>query len=949
MSDVRTIRFTVNGSTMERSVETRVSLAEFLRDDLRLTGTHVGCEHGSCGACTVMVNGAAVRGCLMLAVQADGAEVRTVENLGTPGKLNRLQRAFSTHHALQCGFCTPGILMTLTAFIERRGNDAAPPSDAEVRELLSGNICRCTGYEGIVAAAKDALGAASKAAPHDAQAPSQYFGASVARKEDPALLTGQGRFVDDIQPDRLLHAHVLRSPHAHARILGIDYAHASALPGVRAVYAFRDLPEALQRKTMPLMSANPAIRQPISQWTLAKDEVCYVGESVAVVIAESRRIAEDAAAMVHVDYEPLSAVSDVREGLKPGAPTVHSTSENNLVASVPYVVGDVDAAFARAAHTIKASFSTHRGGGFSMETRGCLALHDPDFGATTLYVTSQSPHRVKRVLMELLDFVDHEIRVVAPDVGGGFGPKGSFYPEYALITACAMRLKQPVKWIEDRSENFIATQQERDQFWDLEIAIDANARILGLRGRLIHENGAYVAPLGLILPIIAVTHVQGPYVVPNFNIEMVVAFTNKVPTSPVRGAGRPQAVFVMERLMDRIAQATGLDRAEVRRRNFIQPAQMPYNCQLIGRDGQPVIYDSGNYPEAQRRVLEMARYAGFRTRQVLARREGRYIGIGIANFVEGTGLGPYESATVRIGTNGRIEVCSGAASQGQSHKTTLAQICADQLQVPVEDIDVVIGDTGAIAIGVGTFGARSAVNAGSAVHMAALEVRNKALFLAANMLKTSPEKLEVGEACVYSPAEPALRKTFREIAIYAAGSPGYMLPGGVTPGLEHTGYFTPIRSTYSNGSHVAEVEVDIGTGHITLLHYWVLDDCGRAINPMVVHGQVIGGVVHGIGNALLERLVYDEHAQPLTSTFGEYLLPLATDVPHIEVSHMESPSPLNPLGVKGAGEGGTLPAIAAIISAVEDALTPFGVTIDEAPITPIRIVELMRTASRAGA
>ncbi len=774
-----------------------------------------------------------------------------------------------------------------------------------------------------------------------------YFGRSILRKEDPALLTGRGRFVDDLQPERLLHACIVRSPHAHARIVSINCAAAAAVEGVQAVYAFSDLPDALQRKRLPLMSANPLIRQPLTQPVMAQDEVRYVGESVAVVIAESRRVAEDAAALVAVDYEPLPAVCDVREGLKPGAPTVHAGIKNNLVAQVPFVVGDVDAAFRRASRTLSACFNTHRGGAFSMETRGCLAVHDPDLGANTLYVTSQSPHRIKRVLMDMLEFADHEIRVIAPDVGGGFGPKGSFYPEYALITACAMRLARPVKWIEDRRENFVATQQERDQFWDLDVAIDADARILGLRGRLLHENGAYVAPLGLILPWIAVTHVQGPYVIPNFSIEMVVAFTNKVPTSPVRGAGRPQAVFVMERLMDRIARATGLDPAEVRRRNFIQPSQMPYNCQLIARDGRPVIYDSGDYPEAQRRALEMARYAEFRAKQAAARMGGRHLGIGMASFVEGTGLGPYESATVRIATNGKIIVCSGAAPQGQSHKTMLAQICADQLQIPPDNIDVVTGDTGAIAIGVGTFGARSAVNAGNAAHVAAMEVRNKAILLAASMLKVSAEKLELKAGYVYNVAQPEQRRSFREIAIYAAGSPGYSLPGGVTPGLEHTAYFTPERSTYSNGCHVVEAEVDIWTGQVTLNGYWIVDDCGRAINPKVVYGQVLGGAAHGIGNALLERLVYDEDAQPLTTNFGEYLLPLATDVPRIAVGHMVSPSPLNPLGVKGAGEGGTLPAIAAVIAAVEDALTPFGVTLDEAPISPMRIVELIRQAAPA--
>jgi carbon-monoxide dehydrogenase large subunit len=368
---------------------------------------------------------------------------------------------------------------------------------------------------------------------------------------------------------------------------------------------------------------------------------------------------------------------------------------------------------------------------------------------------------------------------------------------------------------------------------------------------------------------------------------------------------------------------------------------------LIARDGKPVIYDSGDYPQAQRRALEMAHYETFRGRQLAARSAGRHIGIGMASFVEGTGLGPYESATVRVATNGKIVVCTGASPQGQSHKTTLAQICADQLQVAPDAIEIVTGDTGAIAMGVGTFAARSAVNAGSAVHVAGKGVREKAILLAASMLKVSPEKLELKGGFVYNVAQPEQRRSFREIAIYAAGSPGYSLPGAVTPGLEHTAYFQPERSTYSNGCHVVEAEVDIWTGHVTLCGYWIVDDCGRAINPKVVYGQVLGGTAHGIGNALLERLIYDEYAQPLTTTFADYLLPLATDVPHIEIGHIESPSPLNPLGVKGAGEGGTLPATAAIIAAIEDALSPFGVTINEAPISPMRIVELIREAAPA--
>ncbi len=773
-----------------------------------------------------------------------------------------------------------------------------------------------------------------------------YFGASVARKEDPAFLTGQGKYLDDMQPQGLLHALMVRSPHAHARIRGIDKTAARAAPGVHAVYTHEDLPEKVRRKPLPLLVLSPAFKNASTQYVLAKEETRYAGEPVAIVVAESRALAEDAADLLQIDYEPLPAVSDVMDGLAPDAPRVHTGSPSNVIATVPFEHGDADAAFTRAAKVVKASFRTHRGGGFSIETRGAMAMHDEDMGVTNLYATSQSPHRVKRILLDILELDEHKIRVIAPDVGGGFGPKGGFYPEYVSIVFCAQALKRPVKWIEDRRENFMATHQERDQYWDLELAVDADARILGIRGRMVHDSGAYVAPpLGPVLPWIAMTHVQGPYVIPNFKVELVVAFTNKVATSPVRGAGRPQAVFVMERLMDHLAKATGLDRAEVRRRNFIKPEQMPFNCKLLARDGRPVIYDSGDYPETQRRTLANADYTTFPARQAAARKQGRYVGIGIANFVEGTGLGPYEGSTVRVATNGKITVYTGAAPQGQSHKTTFAQICADQLGVPPEQIEIVTGDTGLIAQGVGTFAARSAVNAGNAMHLASKEVRHKAILLAAQMMKISPEEMEVGDGCVYSVKNPDLRKTLREIAGYGAGLPGVMLPDGISPGLEHTAYFTPERSTYSNGCHVVEAEVDIGTGHVTLNRYCVVDDCGRPINPTVVHGQVLGGIAHGIGNALLERMQYDENAQPLTTSFADYLLPLATDMPRVELDHTITPSPLNPLGVKGAGEGGTLPAIAAIVSAIENALTPFGVRIDEMPVTPMRIVELIREAS----
>jgi carbon-monoxide dehydrogenase large subunit len=774
----------------------------------------------------------------------------------------------------------------------------------------------------------------------------KWFGASVRRKEDPNLLTGNGRFVDDIVLPGMLHAAFVRSAHAHALVRGIDVAAAMALPGVHLVMTFADLPAPLRDNALPLFVPHPAITQLFLPTTLASTEVRYVGEPLAVVVAESRYVAEDAAALVAVDYEPLQAVSDCAAAIEPAAPLAHAGASSNIAARLPISHGEPDAAFARAAHVFRERISLHRGGPFSMEARGLVASYDKASDAYLVYVSCQGAHRIKRGLLDLLDLADHQLRVVAPDVGGGFGPKGAIYPEYPTVAVCAGKLGKPVKWIEDRRENFLATHQERDQRWDVAIAVDAEARIVGLRGRLIHETGAYL-PWGLVLPWIAATTVPGPYQVPSFGIEVVVAYTNKISTTPVRGAGRPEGVFVMERLMDRVARELNLDPAQVRQRNFVRPEQMPYKVGIVSRDGRPVTYDSGDYPAVQGAALKAADYAGFARRQEEARRAGRYLGIGIANAVESTGLGPYEGATVRISTTGRIAVYTGATPQGQSHKTVLAQIAADQLGAHYDDVTVVTADTADIAFGVGTFAARTAVNAGSSVHLAAVEVATKIKRIAADMMEVAEDDLELNAGFAEVRGVPGLRRSFREIAVKSIGMPGFSMAGSYAPGLENTAYFQPDQSTYANGTHVAELEVDVETGRMTIVRYTVLHDCGRVINPMVVAGQVVGGVAHGVGNALFERLVYDGQAQPLSVNFGEYLLPLATDMPVVDIHHSETPSPLNPLGLKGAGEAGTIPAIAAIIAAVENALTPFAVTIAEAPISPQRIVELIAAASAA--
>jgi carbon-monoxide dehydrogenase large subunit len=543
-------------------------------------------------------------------------------------------------------------------------------------------------------------------------------------------------------------------------------------------------------------------------------------------------------------------------------------------------------------------------------------------------------------MLELFDIGDSQLRVMAPDVGGGFGPKGSFYPEYANISIASKMLGRPVKWIEDRRENFLTTHQERDQYWDVEIAVDDDAKILGVRGRLVHDNGAYV-PWGIVVPWISATTVPGPYVIPAFKLEVYSMYTNKIQVTSVRGAGRPQAVVAMERLMDRVANELHLDPAEVRRRNFIQPEQMPYNVGIIFRDGRPVTYDSGDYPACQQAALDQADYAGFAKRQQAARERGRYLGIGMANGVEATGLGPYEGATVKISTTGKITVYTSAVPQGQSHKTTLAQIAADQLNANPTDITVVTGDTANLGLGVGTFAARTAVNAGSSVHMAAIEVAKKIKAYAAVILSKNPEDLEIENDVVFDKANPSISCKLKEVAVKSVGMPGFAMPNGMQPGLEHTSYFMPDRSTYSNATIVAEVEVDVGTGMVDIHRMCIAHDCGKVINPMVVNGQIIGGAAHGIGNALLEEMVFDENAQPVSTNFGEYLMPLSTNMPVIDLVHLETPSPLNPLGVKGAGESGTIPAIAAIIGAVENALKPFDVKISQAPISPQKIIELL--------
>ncbi|MEP9375378.1 xanthine dehydrogenase family protein molybdopterin-binding subunit [Aquabacter sp. CN5-332] len=768
----------------------------------------------------------------------------------------------------------------------------------------------------------------------------KWIGHPVPRLEDGALLRGQGRFVDDIELPGLLHGAFLRSPLAHARITSLDVSAAEALPGVRRVLTYADLRPLLTCDRIPLAMPSGAIRFDVDPFVLAKDEVCHVGEPIALVVAESRHVAEDALALIEIELDALPAVVDPRLGLAPGAPQARTDCPDNLVAKMSAAYGDVESAFASAAHVIAEEFHIHKGGGHSIEPRGIVARFDGGDDLMTVWDSTQMPHQAKRVLVRTLGLFEHQVRVIAPDVGGGFGPKFVFHPEELAVAAAALLLKAPVKWIEDRFENFMSTVQERDQYWSVEVASDAEGRLLGIRGRLVHDHGAYT-PYGVALPYNSATNLLGPYVLPTYKLDIELCLTNLIPSTPTRGAGRPQGTFIMERMLDRLAGRLGLDRAEIRRRNLIGPAQMPYDTGLKTRDGGAMIYDSGDYVACQARALEIAGWAGFEERRAAARREGRWLGIGLSNYVEGSGRGPFESAAVRIGPSGKVVVTTGAAAQGQGTVTMLAQLAAEALGVKPQDVTVIAGDTAASPLGLGAFASRQAVTAGNAAHLAAHEVREKILHVASAWLEAEPDDLDLADGRVHVKGVPGHGRSFGEIASALAGLPGLALPKGTAPGLAAAVDFRPPAMTYCNGTHVAEVEVDPETCVVKVTRYVVVHDCGRLINPMMVDGQIIGGVVHGIGSALYEWMVYGEDGQPLTCTYADYLLSTADVAPRIELHHMESPTPLNPLGVKGAGESGTIAALAVIASAVEDALRPFDITVRDLPMTQARLYGLL--------
>jgi aerobic carbon-monoxide dehydrogenase large subunit len=760
-------------------------------------------------------------------------------------------------------------------------------------------------------------------------------GARVRRREDPRLLRGQGGFVDDLNLPGMLHLSVIRSPFGHARIRSIDLSGVRSAPGVVDAFAVTDaFPEP---PTFPVLIPVPSLK-PCPQYPLARDTVRYVGEPVAVVVATDRATAEDAAELAEIDYEPLPAVVDYDAAQEPGAAQLHDTVPDNVAARWTDETGDVDAAFAAADTVVHDRLRMQRYTGVPMETRGVLATHEPVTGELTIWSSGQWPHTQRGLTAALLGLEEQRVRVVQPDVGGGFGVKVELYPEDLLVPLAAIRTGRPVKWIEDRREHLLGIVHAREMAFDLELALRSDGTILGLRGTIVSDQGGYFRALGVINASLAITGLPGPYVIPAYRAEMICVLTNKSPCSPYRGAGGPEATFARERLFDLAAAELGMDPAELRMKNLVPPESMPYDAGLTSVEAH-VVYDSGDFPAGLRQALDNAGYRDFRAAQALARAQGRMPGMGICVYVQLASVGPYESAEVRVDPAGKITVVSGAAPQGQGTGTALAQVVADQLDIPFDDINVVFADTQRIPFGVGTYASRNAVMAGSAAMRAAEKVRAKALDLAAHLLEVDHNDLEWVDGAARVTGVPEKSLTIGQLA--AAATPGGSRPDGMDPGLEARHYYEQHEAPFSFGVHLCEVEVEPETGQVEVKRYVVVNDCGRMINPMIVEGQITGGVAQGLGGALLEELVYDEEGQLRTTSLLDYQLPSSLDLPSLEISHVESVSPLNPLGVKGIGEGGAIAGHTAVANAVADAIAHTGGRVTTTPLRPALVWKLM--------
>ena len=770
--------------------------------------------------------------------------------------------------------------------------------------------------------------------------PDKFTGRPIRRLEDPRLLRGQALYVDDLRMPGTRHVAFARSIYPHARF-EVDSSAARALPAVVGVFTAADLETERGFRDIPAIVDHPALR-PCRQLPLARGKVRYVGEPIAAVVAESRYAAQDGVEVLAISYDPLAPVPDAHAAVAAGAVRLHDEIEGNVAADFTVRSGDADAAFRRAEVVTRGRYYVHRYTGMPLETRGVLAAYDPGTGALTVWSSTQWPHTLRDALRDTLGLSEHRIRVIAPDVGGGFGVKQEIYPEEILLSLLAMRLRVPVKWVETRHEHLTSTAHAREQWHDVELAARRDGTILGLRAELLADVGAYTRSLGVLCPSITAASLPGPYRIRDYTCRVRAALTCKAPAAAYRGAGQPEAVFAIERAVDQLAQELGIDPAEIRRKNFIRRDEFPWELGLSSAQ-VPVVYDSGDHEAALDAALKLARYPERRAEQAAERARGdrgRLLGIGVAGYVLLTGLGPHEGAVLRVDPTGQALLVTGASPHGQGTATALAQVVADELGLEPRDVVVRHGDTAMIPFGVGTYASRNAVVAGNAALVAARAVADKARRVAAQRLEVAEGDLELVGGAVRVVGAPHRKLSLGEIA--AACAPGSPLPEGMSPGLEATHYFLAPRPTFASGVHVAVVTVDRDTGEIRIVDYVAASDAGRLINPLIVEGQIHGGVAQGVGGALYEELAYDENAQPRAQSLMEYVMPTAEQIPPVTIANLVTPSPLNPLGVKGVGEGGTLAPPAAITAAVEDALRPFGAHIVGTPIRAEDVLRLMR-------
>lgn len=774
-------------------------------------------------------------------------------------------------------------------------------------------------------------------------------GQRIKRNEDPRLLTGHAQFVDDVNLPNMLHAAFFRSPYGHARIKGVNVSKARELDGVAAVYTAEDLGDYWKHGPLNVNPNYPIDGLVFHERThpiLAKDKVRHVGEVIVCVVADSRYIAEDALSLIQVEFEPLPANIDARKAMEASAELIHDDLEDNLAAHVVQEKGGYDKARAQADVVIKKEYNYDRGTAAAMENRGVVADWDKRAGKLTVWDTTQAPVIIRNGLAGMLGLSERKVRLVAPFIGGGFGPKIlMFYPEEMLIPWISMQLDRPVKWIEDRAENFYATTQERGQFHQSEIALTKDGKVLGVKDVFWHDNGAY-DPYGLTVPINTQCTLLSMYDVPNYYSEFKVVFTNKPIVSPYRGAGRQHGIFVMERLLDAAAKELGMDKTEIRRKNLIAPDDFPHNHKIIYQDFTELTYDSGNYEPILDKAIDMIGYEEFYAKaKAKAKKEGKLVGLGLVCYVEGTAIGPYEGARIHVQASGKVSVATGIGTQGQGHYTSFAQIVADQLGVKVTDVDVVTGDSDQFHWGVGTFASRGATVAGNAVHAAAVEVRRKILEHASEHFEASIDDLVIEDGKVHIKGAPSKSVTLGELALEANPLRGAVKPGS-EPGLEATDYFGPAMGATSSGAHAMIIEIDPDSMQIKIDKYIAIHDCGEVLNPLILDGQIHGGVAQGIGNAFFEELAFDDSGTILNASLMDYLLPTAMDMPRMEIGHLSTPSPLNPLGVKGAGEAGAIPVGPLYAQAIEDALSDLDLEINEIPLSPNRLWDLVQEANK---